>query len=80
LFRDLVLVAQIGATLFDTRLNGLAHALVGRILAWSDGNLTHAGVPLSQAAEKLLEAAPHSPFLARIREESVGILRQFGGA
>ena len=80
LFRELVLVAQIGATLFDTRLNGLAHALVGRLLAWSDGDLTHAGVPLSQASEKLLEAVPHSPFLARIRVESDGIVRQFGGA
>ncbi len=80
LFHELILLAEIGGALFDTRLNGLAHALLGRLLVWDQGALAPASEPIAQALEKLEEAAQVSPFLARIREETVGIVRQFGGA
>jgi hypothetical protein len=79
LYGELVLLAQIGASLFDTRLNGLAHALLGRLLAWDQGNIQHAAVPLREARDKLREAAPLSPFVTRIHQETEGIIRQFGG-
>jgi hypothetical protein len=79
LFHELEFAAEIGATLFDTRLNGLAHALIGRLLAWDQGNIQAAARPLGEARDKLREAAALAPFLARIHEETKGIIRQFAG-
>lgn len=51
LYNQLVFAAEIDATLFDVHLNGLAHALIGRLLAWDQGDIQAAARPLHEAQE-----------------------------
>ncbi|MGR7026620.1 CHAT domain-containing protein [Geodermatophilus sp. URMC 62] len=74
LYSQLVDVTLIGSALFDTRLNGLAHALLGRLRVRALGEVRSAERSLEEALEKLLEAVPASPFLARIHQETGRIL------
>jgi CHAT domain-containing protein len=79
LLNELRFVALVGATLFDTRLNGLACALMGRLITWDQGNLAYSKIWLSQGIEKLEECTSLSPYVKRIRDETISVLRQFGG-
>jgi hypothetical protein len=79
LLYELHFVAVLGVTLFDTRLNGLGCALMGRLITWDQGNLDHSAVFLQQGIEKLKECASLSPYVRRIVDESISIVQQFGG-
>lgn len=79
LLNELRFVALVGTTLFDTRLNGLACALMGRLITWDQGNLDYSKIWLSEGIEKLEECSSLSPYVKRIRSETISILQQFGG-
>ena len=78
LFEDIGSVGKVAASVFDTRLNGLVCALLGRLIAWDQGNLRQGDTLMVQALESLREASRLSPFLARMRDETQRILEQFG--
>ena len=74
---DMRFVLLTGGALWDMRLHGLGHALLGRLITIDQNNTAYSRIFLEQAAEKLLECAPMSPFVERIRTESIEILRAF---
>jgi len=66
-----------GGVLWDMRLHGLGHALLGRLITIDQNSTAYSRIFLEQAAEKLLESASLSPFVERIRTESIEILSVF---
>jgi hypothetical protein len=66
-----------GGVLWDMRLHGLGHALLGRLITIDQNSTAYSRIFLEQAAEKLLESASMSAFVERIRTESNDILSVF---
>lgn len=75
---DLNFVARVGGLFFDMRLNGLAHALFGRLITWDHNSIKYSFENLREGIEKLDESASESQFINRIQKETIGILNQFG--